>query len=141
MEKMTASEYLKMLKDTECNKSIYRVAPKPERTWIGFWRGRKQTIVFDSKREMQHCVSLILQERAGNISSLRFQEPFRMTDTSSSEKMQSYYVDYCYFIPSTGKWIAGDVKSSWTAKDQKYINKRKLLKEKFSAIEFEEIIL
>lgn len=134
---MSLKDYHKLMEQPK--KGKYNVAPKPLRTWTGFFRGRQQTIVFDSKREMEFCVSLILQQRQGIIKELRFQEPFRITGSSSSEKPQSYYVDYCYL--KDGKWIAGDVKSEYTAKDQTYINKRKALKEKFPNIEFEEVIL
>lgn len=141
MEKWTPQQYREYQSKSTKKTNRYNVAPKPDRTWSGIWRGRKQTIVFDSKREMNYCIGLIIQERSGRISGLRFQEPFRLTDGSESEKVQSYYVDYCYFDNGRKKWVAGDVKSEYTAKDQKYINKRKSLKQKFPNIEFEEIVL
>ena len=141
MEKMSIETYRKMIEKNDSKRNKYNVCPPIERTFTGVWRGRHQTIVFDSGRECTYCIGLIQLEKIGLISSLRFQEPFLITEKTETEQKQQYFVDYCFYDKRKRKWIAGDVKSEHTAKDLKYINKRKGLKKLYPDIIFEETIL
>jgi hypothetical protein len=141
MEKMSAEDFRKMHQAGLTERSKYNVTPVLYRTFTGVWRGRAQKIVFDSGRECTYCIGLIQLEKQGLISSLRFQEPFLITEKTETEQKQQYIVDYCFYDIRRRKWVAGDVKSEITAKNQTYINKRKEFKKLYPDIIFEEMIL
>ena len=140
MEKMNYMEYRKMMMEPK-NKNKYNRVKLEDRTWIGTFRGRVQKIVFDSRTEMNYCVGLMSLQRNGQIKDLSLQESFLLTEKTETERKQVYKADFYYYDCILKRWVAGDVKSEGTRNDQKYVNKRKLFKQKYPNIEFQEVLL
>ena len=141
MQRMNAREYQEMLRGDKKLQNKYNVSNKMLRTWEGIYKGERRTIVFDSLSEMKYCVGLIVCERSGDITGLELQKMFVLIEGTKTERRLAYIADFYYYSVIRDKWIAGDVKSDWTRKNQVYINKRKLFKQKFPDIEFEEVVL
>lgn len=93
---------------------------------------------FDSKREGNRYKELKLLERAGEISDLQLQKKYLLIPKQKDERSVSYIADFYY--TENNKEVVEDVKSKITAKKTDYIIKRKLFKQKYSEIEFREII-
>lgn len=87
---------------------------------------------FDSKAEKDRYVELRLLERAGRISELHLQPPFKLLEKQKGEQGVKYIADFIY--KENGKTIVEDVKSKATAKDKAYIIKRKLFKQKYEGV-------
>jgi len=131
MERMTASEYRRRIGKPKTNK--YKVAPKPDRTWVGEYRGRNQTIVFGSKAEMERFEHLKWKQEIGVVSHLMLQESFPI-----GIKKRVYRADFSYFDERDKKWVIEDVKGKetdvfkikWDALDTLYpgIERRKIKK-------------
>lgn len=81
----------------------FNVAPKEDRTFFGEFRGRKQKIVFDSKKEMEYFYYLLRLEISGAISSLQIKEKF---DLDLDGKF--YESDFSFYFNS--EFYAIDVK-------------------------------
>ncbi|MFM0495614.1 DUF1064 domain-containing protein [Paraburkholderia caledonica] len=90
-------------------------------------------IKFDSRREMAHWFELVQQQAAGQISDLRLQVPFVLTerkqrDDGTWERASKYVADFTYL--RDGKLVVEDVKSEATRKNRAYIQKRKQMLDK-----------
>lgn len=104
-------------------------------------------IKFDSISEGKRYQDLKYLELAGKINGLKLQEKIVIIgDWISDKKLNrgySYYCDFSYY-DERGVKIIEDVKSSSTAKNRTYINKRKHILAKIQAEklnwEFKEII-
>ncbi|MDR8398257.1 DUF1064 domain-containing protein [Paraburkholderia sp. USG1] len=90
-------------------------------------------IKFDSQRERSHWFHLIQQQAAGEISDLRLQVAFVLTerkqrDDGTWERASKYVADFTYV--RDGKLVVEDVKSEATRKNRAYIQKRKQMLDK-----------
>lgn len=94
--------------------------------------------VFDSIAESRRYKELKLLERAGEIQNLELQKRYLLIPKQKDERAVSYIADFYY--TENNKEVVEDVKSKITAKKTDYIIKRKLFKQKYSEIEFREII-
>lgn len=95
--------------------------------------GNVETIVdgkkFDSKREANRYCELKLMQRAGLITDLMWQFPFKLIpgqriNGKQVERPVRYTADFVYY--ENGKLVVEDVKSEAT-KTKEYIIKRKLM--------------
>lgn len=94
--------------------------------------------IFDSIQESRRYKELKLLLKAGKISDLELQKKYLLIPKQKDERSVSYIADFCY--RENDKEVVEDVKSKITAKKTDYIIKRKLFKQKYSEIEFREII-
>lgn len=79
-------------------------------------------ITFDSKREMDRYIDLLLLERAGEISELRLQVSFELIPKQAGERSCKYIADFAY--TRNGEMIVEDAKGVRTPE---YVIKRKLM--------------
>jgi hypothetical protein len=89
-------------------------------------------IKFDSKREMARWHELVQMQARGEISGLRLQVPFVLTerkrrDDGTWERAWKYVADFVYVEAATGKQIVEDVKSEITRKNAAYVRARKAM--------------
>lgn len=94
--------------------------------------------VFDSIAESKRYKELALLEKKGEISGLELQKKYLLIPKQKDERGVSYIADFYYI--ENNREVVEDVKSKITAKKTDYIIKRKLFKERYSNIEFREII-
>lgn len=66
-------------------------------------------IVFDSKAEAGRYQTLVMLQRAGEITGLELQPVFLLT--VGSRTVARYYADFRYAVASTGEIVVEDVKS------------------------------
>ena len=94
----------------------YRVSAPEHRTWTGFFRGREQTILFHSKKEMLRFDQLLFLLKAGEIRELQLQERFLVSDEIIGKKLfkSFYFADFTYFGKGDGL-VVEDVKGFRTA--------------------------
>lgn len=90
-------------------------------------------ILFDSKAEAQRYTELKLLERAGKISHLILQPPFKLIEKSKYGRDIYYYADFMYL--ENGHKVVEDVKGVKTAV---YSLKKRLMAEKYG-IEVQEV--
>jgi hypothetical protein len=93
-------------------------------------------IRFDSKKEAARWKDLCLLQQAGLIRSLKRQVKFELLPKNGDERSLTYIADFTY--QEDGKNIVEDVKSDATKRDKVYIIKRKMLKWRYSDINFRE---
>jgi dsDNA-binding SOS-regulon protein len=88
---------------------------------------------FDSKKEAGRYLELKMLQQAGLISDLKLQVPFVLIEKNKDERALTYWADFTYTDKqgTVHEFIVEDVKSVATRKSRTYINKRKLLLEKF----------
>ena len=79
-------------------------------------------ITFDSKRERDRYIDLLLLERAGEISELRLQVSFELIPKQAGERSCKYIADFAY--ARNGEMIVEDAKGVRTPE---YVIKRKLM--------------
>lgn len=117
-------------------KHKYNVSSKEERTWEGFFRGRNQKIVFDSKAEMVRFNQLLFLEKEGQIHSLQRQERFLLAEEKIGDAtfLTTYISDFSYFEKS-GVFVVEDKKGK---KTQTYLRKKKMFKAKYPDVVFLE---
>jgi len=94
-------------------------------------------ITFDSRKEATRYLELKMLERAGKIQGLALQPRFELIPKQRGEKAVTYTADFSYL--DAGRLIVEDVKSPITLKNQAYIIKRKLFKQKYPDIDFREV--
>ncbi len=128
--KISLEDYKKMQLCQKANK--YHVSDKSERTWTGYYLGRDQTIVFDSKKEMRRFQNLLVCQEYGEITSLHLQEKFII----GLDPITIYIADFLYFDPRKRTWVVEEVKGFWTEIAKK---KKRLFQQKYPDIEFVEI--
>jgi hypothetical protein len=104
----------------------FNVAPKEERTFYGEYRGRKQEIVFDSKKELEFFYLLWRMEVTGEIQGLQIKEKFRLGVDN-----RHYESDFTFFWK--GKFYALDVKGF---KTETFKLKWGLIKSKYPTVNF-----
>jgi len=88
---IAVSDYRKM-KVNWGKKNKYNVAKKEDRTWTGYFRGRVQTIVFDSKMEYEVFLELRVKQNFGSIRDLAIHEKF-----SLGIGRKIYEADFSYY--------------------------------------------
>ena len=94
--------------------------------------------IFDSIQESRRYKELKLLLKAGKISDLQLQKKYLLIPKQKDERSVSYIADFYY--TENNKEVVEDVKSKITAKKTDYIIKRRFFKQKYSEIEFREII-
>ena len=99
-------------------------------------------IEFDSKKEGLHYQELKKLEKQGKISNLELQPSFilqeRFKRDGKTYRPITYIADFKYV--EDGKVIVEDVKSYFTAKNEVYKIKKKMLLYKYEGFEFREVI-
>ena len=111
-------------------KNKYNVAEKEDRTWTGEWRGRIQTITFDSKKEMEVFIGeILILAKDKQYLDVSLQEKFILSEGVK------YYADFYFYDIQDKKWHVVDVKGR---KTQVYQIKKKLFKKTYPEILFEE---
>lgn len=108
----------------------FPVAQKADRTVDG--------IVFDSKKEATRYSGLRLLERAGVISNIETQKPFKVS--IEDRHFCTFTVDFAYIEVDSGAVVYEEVKSTGTKKDAAYRLRRKAA-ELFHGIKITEITL
>lgn len=97
---------------------------------------------FDSIKEKKHYEELKKLEKQGKISSLELQPSFILQEKFKRDgktyRPITYIADFKYF--EDGKVIVEDVKSYFTAKNEVYKIKKKMLLYKYEDFEFREVI-
>ena len=91
-------------------------------------------MTFDSKKEAERFQTLYIMLKAGKIQDLRLQQSFTLIEgftTPDGEKIRpvKYVADFAYF--ENGELVVEDVKSAATKQNRTYINKKKMMKEKY----------
>lgn len=108
--------------------------PKKKRTKYG----NKITYIgwkkFDSLKEATFYQELMLRVKAGELKCVLRQVPF---DLAEKERLQ-YFADFVAILPDNTIEAVYDVKSEPTRKSEKYIMKKKLMKELWD-IEIQEV--
>lgn len=132
--KISISEYKKIV-----NKEDRPLKYRNKRcVWKGPWRGRVQSINFDSQKEMGRFCELCKMERAVEIQELSLQERFLVSEDEVEVEHKIVYVaDFMYWDNIYHNWIVEDVKGF---KTDLYKAKKKLFLQKFPKIEFIEIV-
>lgn len=92
--------------------------------------GNTKTKEGDSKKEVNRKMDLLLLEKRGEITNLRFQVTFQLIPRQKKsdgkfERPVSYVADFTYF--ENGRLVVEDVKSNFTRKLPLYVVKRKML--------------
>lgn len=90
---------------------------------------------FDSKKERDRYIELLLLEKAGEISELKMQVPFVLVDRSKHGREIKYIADFTYI--ENGILVVEDAKSPAT-RTPLYRLKKRLLAEKYD-IEIKEV--
>lgn len=109
MQKMSKDEFLKLLEKDRSRKNKYNVAPKEARIWEGMFRGRKQEILFDSLKEKNRFIELLILEKRGEICNLSIKERFPI-----GVKNRVYESDFYYFDLKKKRWVIEDTKGVLT---------------------------
>lgn len=91
-------------------------------------------MTFDSKKEAERFQTLYIMLKAGKIQDLRLQQSFTLIEgftTPAGEKIRpvKYVADFAYF--ENGELVVEDVKSAATKQNRTYINKKKMMQEKY----------
>lgn len=131
--KFTAEDAKKRLKEMEENPPVVHCydeiiawpAEKPKRRKYGNepqYIGWKK---FDSKKEAAFYQELMLRVKAGELQCVIRQVPF---DLAEKERLQ-YIADFVAILPGGHIEAVYDVKSEATRKSDKYVIKKKLMKE------------
>lgn len=95
-------------------------------------------VKFDSAREAERYTILMMKLHEGEIEKLKLQPEFTITESyrlpdGRLVKAQRYRADFSYVVKATGEYVVEDVKCEAT-KTQVFINKAKLLYEKYGII-------
>ena len=93
-------------------------------------------LVFDSKKESERYLELVILQKAGKIKNLERQKRFEIVPKTPGEKAVFYVADFVY--EQENKLVCEDVKSPITKKNPAYIIKRKLFKYLYKDYEFRE---
>jgi len=136
-ERMTSMEfrakYNNLMKEKKKNK--FNVAPKPERTWNGFFRGREQTIVYKSREEVLWFIDLIHQLNNGLITELSIREKFLLIEKTENNTAIYYESDFFYYDMARSLWVILEIKGK---KTQTYIRNKNIMLRKYPKILFVE---
>lgn len=145
--RMTSKEFLLMysqeLKYSNANK--YQFGDRLNKyknkivEWSGIWNGKRVTLKFHSKKEMDRGIWLIHREKSRSIKYLSFQKTFLLVPKFKEERHVTYTADAYYFDMELNCWVAEDTKSPSTRKLPSYIIKRKLLKYNNPDLNFIEV--
>ena len=99
-------------------------------------------ITFDSKKESLRYLELKRKQELGQISNLELQPSFELQEKFKRDgktyRPITYIADFKYV--EDGKVIVEDVKSYFTAKNDLYKMKKKMLLYKYEGFEFREVI-
>jgi hypothetical protein len=93
------------------------------------YRNKKVTIhgiLFDSQKEANRYLELKSREQKGEIEHLKLQETFKIV--INGQLICKYIADFVYHDLERKKVIVEDVKSVFTAKNEVYRLKKKLMK-------------
>ena len=98
-------------------------------------------LTFDSKAESRRYKELKLLESAGEIKSLQLQPKFELVEKTKGERDVTYIAYFMYLEKpkeplAVWQVVAEDVKD---VKTKDYIIKRKLLKARYTHIDFREL--
>lgn len=97
-------------------------------------------VKYDSKKEAARAQELMMLQRVGRISGLKFQVPFILLDPfkhdGKTERAIKYVADAVYF--ENGRYIVEDTKSPATRVNRVYQMKRKMLLARYPEITFRE---
>lgn len=93
-------------------------------------------IKFDSKKEANRYMELLMLQKAGQISDLQMQVRFEIIPKTKDERAAFYVADFVY--KENGNLVAEDVKSKITRSNPTYILKRKLFKYLYKQYTFRE---
>lgn len=137
MERWTQEQYKKYLKKQQ-SKSNHHTAPVGFRTWKGYYRGRVQTIVFHSLKELNRWFYLLQLYKTGEIEGLQRQERFLLEEYQNERN--TYYVSDFSYYNEKGIFIVEDVKSEHTRKLQPYRDKKKKFLKLYPDILFKEVM-
>ena len=86
---------------------------------------------FDSKKEASRYVELRLLEKSKCISNLEVHPKYELIPKQDGERAVTYSADFKYYDNEKNEHVVEDVKSIATKKDKTYINKRKMMLDKF----------
>lgn len=117
---------------------MYNFNPYAKRSKYGNIKTVVGNVQFDSKKESERYLELVMMQKAGVIQNLERQKKFELVPKTKDERAVNYYADFVYQEVGSKKLICEDVKSNATRKDKTYIIKRKLFKYKFPEYEFRE---
>jgi hypothetical protein len=106
----------------------------PRASKYGNTKCESSCIKFDSKREMMRWHDLVQMQVRREISDLKLQVPFQLTerkqrDDGTWERASKYIADFTYLL--AGKLVVEDVKSVATKKNRTYVQKRKQMLDKY----------
>lgn len=102
-------------------------------------------IRFDSKRERDRYLELMLLKRVGQIRDLRLQvsfelePPVKLKGEKRTKPALRYVADFVYYVVGTDKMVVEDVKSPTTRKKPEYRIKKHKMKLRYD-IDIEEIL-
>lgn len=91
-------------------------------------------LVFDSKKESERYLELVILQKAGKIKNLERQKRFEIVPKTPGERARYYCADFVY--EEAGKTVIEDVKSMATAKDKVFSLKWALMKWKYPEYEY-----
>jgi len=108
------------------NANKYNVSSQDERTWVGVFNGKKESIVFHSKKEMNRFCELILLKKLRAISKIELQPKFicvpGFTATNGKKFKPEYYIgDFMY--KEGPKVVCEDVKGYKTVEYKRKIKR------------------
>jgi len=126
-ERMTVKQYREQQLEIASKKTVKGKKFNNEVTFIGDMR-------FDSKKEANRYMELLILVRCKKIENLQCQVPFELAERvlllgeNRVKKALKYVCDFYYFDNETKKMIIEDVKSPATRKRESYRNKKHLMK-------------
>lgn len=118
-----------------------QVAGKPMRPKYGNKKTEVYGVKFDSRKEAERFTTLFIRLQAGEISGLRLQCDFTLQEaftTAAGKRVQAirYRADFTYWEGK--RFVVEDVKSAATRQLRTYINKKKMMLDKYG-IEIQEV--
>lgn len=118
-----------------------QVAGKPMRPKYGNKKTEVYGVKFDSRKEAERFTTLFIRLKAGEISDLRLQHDFTLQEaftTAAGTRVQAirYRADFTYWEGK--RFVVEDVKSAATRHLRTYINKKKMMLDKYG-IEIQEV--
>lgn len=125
---MTAKEYLEMIEPRNPNKGAQKKNKYGNKiTYVG-------NIRFDSKKESERYLELLILVKAKKITDLKLQYAFELVGSEllageiRVKEAIKYVCDFYYYDVEKKRMVVEDVKSAYTSKLKEYRNKKHLMK-------------
>ena len=113
---------------------VYNFNPYVKRSKYGNQKIVVGNIVFDSKKESERFMELVMLQKAGVIKNLERQKRFEIVPKTKTERAKYYTADFVY--EEKGKVVIEDVKSNATVLDKVFKLKWAIMKWRYPEFEY-----